>query len=51
MVDRIMASQPHDLAREFQTTNNAHEKRDVRRGMKVIKRNMKCKIKVAACLK
>ncbi|MDD9361745.1 MAG: hypothetical protein PV344_02320 [Anaplasma sp.] len=38
LVDRVMASQPHDLAREFQTTHNAHVKRDVRRGIKVIKR-------------
>ncbi|MDD9362086.1 MAG: hypothetical protein PV344_04085 [Anaplasma sp.] len=34
MVDRVMTSQPHDLAREFHT---AHVKRDVTRGMKVIK--------------
>ncbi|MDD9362950.1 MAG: hypothetical protein PV344_08510 [Anaplasma sp.] len=38
MVNRIMTSQPHDLAREFQTTYNAHEKPDVTRGMKVITR-------------
>ncbi|MDD9361721.1 MAG: hypothetical protein PV344_02195 [Anaplasma sp.] len=38
MVDRVMRSQPNDLAREFQTSHNAHVKRDVRRGMKVIKR-------------
>ncbi|MDD9362509.1 MAG: hypothetical protein PV344_06275, partial [Anaplasma sp.] len=30
-------SQPRDLAREFQTTHNAHVKCDVTRGMKVIK--------------
>ncbi|MDD9361706.1 MAG: hypothetical protein PV344_02115 [Anaplasma sp.] len=38
MVDRVMTSQPHDLAREFQTTRDAYVKRDVTRGMKVIKR-------------
>ncbi|MDD9361620.1 MAG: hypothetical protein PV344_01675 [Anaplasma sp.] len=38
MVDRVMTSQPHDLARDFQTTHIAHVKRDVTRGMKVIKR-------------
>ncbi|MDD9362835.1 MAG: hypothetical protein PV344_07935 [Anaplasma sp.] len=38
MVDRVMTSQPHDLAREFGTTHNAHVKRDVTRRMKVIKR-------------
>ncbi|MDD9361736.1 MAG: hypothetical protein PV344_02275 [Anaplasma sp.] len=38
LVDRVMSSQPHDLAREFRTTHNAHVKRDVTRGMKVIKR-------------
>ncbi|MDD9362411.1 MAG: hypothetical protein PV344_05760 [Anaplasma sp.] len=38
MVERVMTSQPHDLAREFQTTHNAQVKRDVTRGMKVIKR-------------
>ncbi|MDD9362710.1 MAG: hypothetical protein PV344_07290 [Anaplasma sp.] len=37
MVGRIMTSQPHDLAREFQT-RNAHEKRDITRGMKVMTR-------------
>ncbi|MDD9362887.1 MAG: hypothetical protein PV344_08195 [Anaplasma sp.] len=37
MVDRVTTSQPHDLAREFQTTCNADVKRDVTRGMKVIK--------------
>ncbi|MDD9361604.1 MAG: hypothetical protein PV344_01595 [Anaplasma sp.] len=37
MVDSVMTSQPHDLAREFQTTDNAHVKRDVTRVMKVIK--------------
>ncbi|MDD9361929.1 MAG: hypothetical protein PV344_03285 [Anaplasma sp.] len=37
MVDRLMTSQPHDLAREFQT-HTAHVKRDVKRGMKVITR-------------
>ncbi|MDD9362647.1 MAG: hypothetical protein PV344_06975 [Anaplasma sp.] len=36
MVDRAMTSQPHDLAQGFQTTHNAHVKRDVTRGMKVI---------------
>ncbi|MDD9363113.1 MAG: hypothetical protein PV344_09335, partial [Anaplasma sp.] len=35
---RVMTSQPHDLAREFRTTHNVHVKRDVTRGMKVIKR-------------
>ncbi|MDD9362028.1 MAG: hypothetical protein PV344_03785, partial [Anaplasma sp.] len=35
---RVMTSQPHDLAREFQTTHNARVKRDVTRGVKVIKR-------------
>ncbi|MDD9363077.1 MAG: hypothetical protein PV344_09155 [Anaplasma sp.] len=39
MVDRVMTSQPHDLAREFQTTHSAHLKRDVTRGMKVITRS------------
>ncbi|MDD9361793.1 MAG: hypothetical protein PV344_02565 [Anaplasma sp.] len=39
MVDRVMTSQPHDLAREFQT-HNSHVKRDVTRGMKVIKRGL-----------
>ncbi|MDD9361750.1 MAG: hypothetical protein PV344_02345 [Anaplasma sp.] len=38
MVDRFMTSQPHDLARKFRTTHNGHVKRDVARGMKVIKR-------------
>ncbi|MDD9362834.1 MAG: hypothetical protein PV344_07930 [Anaplasma sp.] len=38
MVDMIMTSQPHDLARRFQTTHSAHLKRDVTRGMKVITR-------------
>ncbi|MDD9362426.1 MAG: hypothetical protein PV344_05840 [Anaplasma sp.] len=38
LVDRVMKSQPHDLARKFQTTHSAHVKRDVTRGMKVIKR-------------
>ncbi|MDD9361826.1 MAG: hypothetical protein PV344_02735 [Anaplasma sp.] len=38
MVDRVMTSQPHDLAREFRTTHNAHVKCDVTRGMTVIKR-------------
>ncbi|MDD9362283.1 MAG: hypothetical protein PV344_05085, partial [Anaplasma sp.] len=28
----------HDLAREFQTSHKAHDKRDVKRGMKVITR-------------
>ncbi|MDD9362945.1 MAG: hypothetical protein PV344_08485 [Anaplasma sp.] len=37
MVDGVMTSQPHDLAREFYTTHNANVKRDVTRGMKVIK--------------
>ncbi|MDD9362419.1 MAG: hypothetical protein PV344_05800, partial [Anaplasma sp.] len=27
LVDRVMTSQPHDLAREFQTTHNTHVKR------------------------
>ncbi|MDD9362338.1 MAG: hypothetical protein PV344_05385 [Anaplasma sp.] len=38
MVDMVVTSQPHDLARKFQTTHNAHVKHHVRRGMKVIKR-------------
>ncbi|MDD9362724.1 MAG: hypothetical protein PV344_07370 [Anaplasma sp.] len=38
MVDRVITSQPHDLAREFETTHKAHVKRDVTLGMKVIKR-------------
>ncbi|MDD9362568.1 MAG: hypothetical protein PV344_06575 [Anaplasma sp.] len=38
MVDRVTTSQPHDLTREFQTTHNAHVKRDVTHGMKVTKR-------------
>ncbi|MDD9362586.1 MAG: hypothetical protein PV344_06665, partial [Anaplasma sp.] len=38
LVDRAMTSQPHDLARKFKTTQNDHVKRDVTRGMKVIKR-------------
>ncbi|MDD9362557.1 MAG: hypothetical protein PV344_06515 [Anaplasma sp.] len=38
MVHRVMTSQPHDLAREFQTTHSTHVKRDVTRGMKAIKR-------------
>ncbi|MDD9361651.1 MAG: hypothetical protein PV344_01840 [Anaplasma sp.] len=38
MVDRVMTSQPHDLAWEFQTMRNAHVKRHVTREMKVIKR-------------
>ncbi|MDD9362989.1 MAG: hypothetical protein PV344_08710 [Anaplasma sp.] len=38
MVERVLTSQPHDLAQEFQTTHNAPVKRDVMRGMKVIKR-------------
>ncbi|MDD9362565.1 MAG: hypothetical protein PV344_06560, partial [Anaplasma sp.] len=38
LVDRVMTSQPHDLAREFQTTHNAHVKRDATCGMKVITR-------------
>ncbi|MDD9362123.1 MAG: hypothetical protein PV344_04275, partial [Anaplasma sp.] len=38
LVDRVTTSQPHDLAREFRTTHNAHVKRDITRGMKVIKR-------------
>ncbi|MDD9362905.1 MAG: hypothetical protein PV344_08285 [Anaplasma sp.] len=33
-----MTSQPHDLAREFQTTHKAHVRRDVTRGMKLIKK-------------
>ncbi|MDD9362482.1 MAG: hypothetical protein PV344_06135 [Anaplasma sp.] len=36
MVDRVTTSQPHDLAREFRTTHDAHVKTDVTRGMKVI---------------
>ncbi|MDD9361692.1 MAG: hypothetical protein PV344_02045, partial [Anaplasma sp.] len=38
LVHRVMTSQPHDLAREFQTTPNAHVERDVTRGIKVTKR-------------
>ncbi|MDD9362451.1 MAG: hypothetical protein PV344_05965 [Anaplasma sp.] len=38
MADRVMTSQPHDLAREFKKTHNAHEKRQVTRGIKVITR-------------
>ncbi|MDD9362759.1 MAG: hypothetical protein PV344_07545, partial [Anaplasma sp.] len=38
MVCKVMTSQPHDLAREFQITHNAHKKRYVTRGMKVITR-------------
>ncbi|MDD9362574.1 MAG: hypothetical protein PV344_06605 [Anaplasma sp.] len=38
LVYRVMTSQPHDLVREFQTTHNAHVKRDVTRGIKVTKR-------------
>ncbi|MDD9362298.1 MAG: hypothetical protein PV344_05160 [Anaplasma sp.] len=34
----VMTSQPHDLARELETTSNAPVKRDVTRGMKMIKR-------------
>ncbi|MDD9363015.1 MAG: hypothetical protein PV344_08840 [Anaplasma sp.] len=45
MGDRVMTSQPHDLARELQTTHNAHVKRDVTRGMKVIKRRHVMRIK------
>ncbi|MDD9362825.1 MAG: hypothetical protein PV344_07885 [Anaplasma sp.] len=37
MVDRVMTPQPHDLARGFQRTHDAHVKRDVTRGMKLIK--------------
>ncbi|MDD9362649.1 MAG: hypothetical protein PV344_06985, partial [Anaplasma sp.] len=33
-----MTSQPHDLARKFQTTHSAHEICDVTRGIKVITR-------------
>ncbi|MDD9363014.1 MAG: hypothetical protein PV344_08835 [Anaplasma sp.] len=45
MVDRIMTSQPHDLARDFQTTHDAYVKRDVTRGMKAIKRCRVMRIK------
>ncbi|MDD9362961.1 MAG: hypothetical protein PV344_08570, partial [Anaplasma sp.] len=38
LVDRDMTSPPHDQAREFRTTHNAHVKGDVTRGMKLIKR-------------
>ncbi|MDD9363039.1 MAG: hypothetical protein PV344_08960 [Anaplasma sp.] len=38
MFERVMTSQPHDLAREFQTNHHAHVKRDVTRGTKVITR-------------
>ncbi|MDD9362695.1 MAG: hypothetical protein PV344_07215 [Anaplasma sp.] len=37
-MNRVMTSQPHDLAREFQRTNNAHVKRDVTRAIKVMKK-------------
>ncbi|MDD9361832.1 MAG: hypothetical protein PV344_02765 [Anaplasma sp.] len=45
MVDSGMTSQPHDLAREFQTTHNAHVKRGFTRGMKVIKKWQVMRIK------
>ncbi|MDD9362330.1 MAG: hypothetical protein PV344_05345 [Anaplasma sp.] len=51
MVDRVLTSQPHDLAREFRTTHNADVKRDVTRGMNVTKSWHVMRIKVAACLK
>ncbi|MDD9362595.1 MAG: hypothetical protein PV344_06710 [Anaplasma sp.] len=38
MVDRVMTSQPHDLAQEFRTTHDAHVKRDVTHGTEAIKR-------------
>ncbi|MDD9362992.1 MAG: hypothetical protein PV344_08725, partial [Anaplasma sp.] len=38
LLDRVMTSQPHDLAREFETTHSARLKRDVKRGMNVITR-------------
>ncbi|MDD9362636.1 MAG: hypothetical protein PV344_06920 [Anaplasma sp.] len=38
LVDGVMTSHPHDLAREFRTTHSAHVKRDVTRGVKAIKR-------------
>ncbi|MDD9362977.1 MAG: hypothetical protein PV344_08650 [Anaplasma sp.] len=44
MVDRVMTSEPHDLAQDFQT-HNAHVKRDVTRRMKVIKRSHVMRIK------
>ncbi|MDD9361802.1 MAG: hypothetical protein PV344_02615 [Anaplasma sp.] len=47
MVDWVMTSQPHDLAREFETTHNAYERRDVTRGMKMTTRwhlmRLKCR--------
>ncbi|MDD9362237.1 MAG: hypothetical protein PV344_04850, partial [Anaplasma sp.] len=47
LVDMVLTSQPHDLAREFQTTHEAHVKTDVTRGMKVITRwhlmRLKCR--------
>ncbi|MDD9362723.1 MAG: hypothetical protein PV344_07365 [Anaplasma sp.] len=51
MVDRVMTSQPHDLAREFQRTHNAHVKRDVARGMKVNKCRHAMRIKGGRILK
>ncbi|MDD9361328.1 MAG: hypothetical protein PV344_00095 [Anaplasma sp.] len=38
MVGAVMTSQPHDLARKFQTTHEAHAKRYVTRRMRVITR-------------
>ncbi|MDD9362429.1 MAG: hypothetical protein PV344_05855 [Anaplasma sp.] len=38
MVDRVMTSQPHDLARDFQRTHDAQVQTDVTHGMKVITR-------------
>ncbi|MDD9361800.1 MAG: hypothetical protein PV344_02605, partial [Anaplasma sp.] len=38
LVDGVMTSQPHDLAQELQTTHSAHVKRNLTRGIKVIKR-------------
>ncbi|MDD9362674.1 MAG: hypothetical protein PV344_07110 [Anaplasma sp.] len=34
----VITSQPHDLARDFETTHSAHLKRDVTRGITVITR-------------
>lgn len=51
LVDGVMTSQPHALARECQATHNAHVERDVTRGMKWIKNmTLLFDVKVAACL-
>lgn len=46
-----MTSQLHDLARELQTTHNAHAHVTSRVEQKGLKHNMQCELKVAACLK